>query len=150
MANALARLGFTQSERVATLAWNGYRHFELYYAISGSGYVLHTVNPRLFPEQIAWIINDAEDQVLFFDLTFAPLVEKLAPQCPTVRHWVAMTDRAHMPSLQVPNLLCYEELLERSEEHTSELQSLMRISYAVFCLKKKKNQTQSNHNKTNT
>src|SRR3546814_6037116 len=114
MANALARLGFTQSERVATLAWNGYRHFELYYAISGSGYVLHTVNPRLFPEQIAWIINDAEDQVLFFDLTFAPLVEKLAPQCPTVRHWVA-----------------------RSEEHTSELQSLMRISYAVFCLKKK-------------
>src|SRR3546814_14338778 len=79
-------------------------HFELYYAISGSGYVLHTVNPRLFPEQIAWIINDAEDQVLFFDLTFAPLVEKLAPQCPTVRHWVAMTDRAHMPSLPVPNL----------------------------------------------
>src|SRR3546814_9015400 len=103
MANAWARLGVTQSGRVATLAWNGYRLFELYYAISGSGYVLHTVNPRLFPEQIAWIINDAEDQVLFFDLTFAPLVEKLAPQCPTVRHWVAMTDRAHMPSLQVPN-----------------------------------------------
>src|SRR3546814_11445947 len=81
MANALARLGVTQSERVATLAWNGYRHFELYYAISGSGYVLHTVNPRLFAEQIAWIINQAGDQVLFFDMTFAPLVEKLAPQC---------------------------------------------------------------------
>src|SRR3546814_4304928 len=78
--------------------------------------LLHTVNPRLFPEQIAWIINDAEDQVLFFDLTFAPLVEKLAPQCPTVRHWMAMTDRAHMPSLQVPNLLCYEELLEAEND----------------------------------
>src|SRR3546814_14369819 len=120
MANALARLGFTQSERVATLAWNGYRHFELYYAISGSGYVLHTVNPRLFPEQIAWIINDAEDQVLFFDLTFAPLVEKLATQCPTVRPWVAVTERAHMTPLLVPNLLCYEEMIEAESDRSPE------------------------------
>ena len=116
MANALARLGITQGDRAATLAWNGYRHFELYYAISGSGAVLHTVNPRLFPEQVAWIINDAEDRVMFFDLTFAPLVEKLAPQCPSVRHWVAMTDRAHMPAIKVPNLLCYEELLEAEHD----------------------------------
>jgi 3-(methylthio)propionyl---CoA ligase len=111
LANALARLGIKPGDRVATLAWNGYRHFELYYAISGSGAITHTVNPRLFPEQIAWIVNHAEDGVLFFDLTFAPLVEQLAPQCPTVRHWVAMTDRAHLPATKIPNLLCYEDLL---------------------------------------
>ncbi|NGY05314.1 3-(methylthio)propionyl-CoA ligase [Solimonas terrae] len=115
-ANALSRLGVQPGERVATLAWNGYRHFELYYAISGSGAVLHTVNPRLFAEQIAWIINDAEDQLMFFDLTFAPLVEKLAAQCPTVRHWVAMTDPAHMPDIKVGNLLCYETLLEAERD----------------------------------
>ncbi|MGH8444992.1 MAG: 3-(methylthio)propionyl-CoA ligase [Solimonas sp.] len=115
-ANALARLGLRPGERAATLAWNGYRHFELYYAISGSGAVLHTVNPRLFPEQIAWIINDAEDQVLFFDLTFAPLVEKLAPICPTARHWVALCDRAHLPAISVPGLLAYEDLLAAESE----------------------------------
>jgi len=116
LANALSRLGVAPGDRVATLAWNGYRHFELYYAVSGSGAITHTINPRLFPEQIAWIVNHAEDGVLFFDLTFAPLVEQIAPQCPTVRHWVAMTDRAHLPAIKVPGLLCYEELLAAEPE----------------------------------
>ncbi|HEX4873098.1 MAG TPA: 3-(methylthio)propionyl-CoA ligase [Nevskiaceae bacterium] len=110
-AQALARLGVQPGDRVATLAWNGYRHFELYYAISGMGAVMHTINPRLFPEQIAWIVNNAEDGVLFFDLTFAPLVEKLAPQCPTVKHWVVLTDAAHKPALNLPGYPSYEELI---------------------------------------
>jgi fatty-acyl-CoA synthase len=74
MANALAALDVRPSDRVATLAWNGYRHLELYFAVSGSGAVLHTINPRLHPEQIAWIVNHAEDQLLFFDLTFLPII----------------------------------------------------------------------------
>src|SRR6202171_648130 len=84
-ANALRKLGLKPADRVATLAWNGYRHFEIYYAVAGSGMVMHTVNPRLFPEQIAWILNDAEDGVLFIDATFLPLVEKILPSCPSVR-----------------------------------------------------------------
>lgn len=116
MAMALARLGIEPGQRVATLAWNGYRHFELYYAISGSAAVLHTVNPRLFIEQIAWIINDADDRIVFFDLSFAALVDKLAPLCAGVRCWVAMTDRTHMPESTQPALLCYEELLEAEHD----------------------------------
>jgi fatty-acyl-CoA synthase len=112
LANALERLDVRRGDRVATLAWNGYRHFELYYAVSGMGAVIHTVNPRLFPEQIAYIVNHAEDRYVFFDLTFAPLVEKLAPACRGVKGWVAMTDRAHMPKIAVDELLCYEELVE--------------------------------------
>jgi 3-(methylthio)propionyl---CoA ligase len=116
LAQALARLGCTEGDRVATLAWNGYRHLELYYGASGSGLVLHTINPRLFPEQIAWIANDAADSVLCFDLTFLPLVEKLAPTLKTVKHLVLMTDRAHMPAASpLPNLLCYEELVEAED-----------------------------------
>ncbi len=111
LAQALGRLGVKSGERVGTLAWNGYRHFELYFGVSGMGAVIHTVNPRLFPEQIGYIINHAEDRYVCFDLTFTPLVEKLAPQCPGVQGWVAMTDRAHLPQAAVPNLLCYEELL---------------------------------------
>ena len=112
VANAMQALGIRPGDRVGTLAWNSHRHLALYYGVSGSGAVLHTVNPRLFPEQIDYIINHAEDQVLFFDITFAPLVEQLAPKLKTVRAFVAMTDRAHMPAIQVPNLLCYEELLD--------------------------------------
>ncbi|GKQ56637.1 long-chain-fatty-acid--CoA ligase [Sphaerotilus sp. FB-3] len=113
LAQAIERLGCAPGERIGTLAWNGYRHFELYYGSSGSRRVLHTINPRLFPEQIAWIINDAQDRVLCFDLNFLPLVEKLAPHLPGVRHFVLMTDRAHMPaSTTIPALLCYEELVE--------------------------------------
>ena len=94
MSNALAGLGIAPGERVATLAWNGYRHMELYFAVSGAGHVLHTINPRLHPEQIAWIANHAEDRALFFDLTFLPLVEAIAPLCKTVKRWVLLTDRA--------------------------------------------------------
>jgi 3-(methylthio)propionyl---CoA ligase len=113
VAQALAALGCEAGDRVATLAWNGYRHLELYYGTSGSGLVLHTVNPRLFPEQIAWIANDAADKVLCFDLSFLPLVEKLAGELKTVRHFVLMTDRAHMPAATtLAELLCYEELVE--------------------------------------
>jgi len=112
LARALERLGVADGERVATLAWNGYRHFELYYAVSGMGAIVHTINPRLFGEQLAYIVNHAEDALVFFDLTFVPLVEKLAPACPGVRAWVAMTDRAHMPASAPPAWLCYEELLD--------------------------------------
>src|SRR5256714_1113187 len=113
LAQALARLGVREGERVGTLAWNGFRHFELYYGVAGMGAVIHTVNPRLFPEQLVFIVNDAEDRYVFFDLTFAPLAEKLAPACKGVKGWVAMTDRAHMPKVDLPNLLCYEELIAR-------------------------------------
>lgn len=116
LANALTRLGIQGGQRVGTLAWNGYRHFELYYAVSGMGAVMHTINPRLFPEQIVYIGNHAEDQCLFFDLTFAPLVEKIAAQMPTIRHYVAMTDRQHMPAVNLPNLHCYEDLLDAESE----------------------------------
>lgn len=116
VAQALKRLGCTEGDRVATLAWNGYRHLELYYGASGSGLVLHTINPRLFPEQIGWIANDAADRVLCFDLTFLPLVEKLAPALKSVKHLVLLTDRAHMPALAADSplagLLCYEDLVE--------------------------------------
>ncbi|WP_374631757.1 3-(methylthio)propionyl-CoA ligase [Ferrovibrio sp.] len=112
LANALTKLGVKLGDRVGTLAWNTYRHFELYYGVSGMGAVLHTVNPRLFPEQIDYIVNHAEDSYLFFDITFAPLVEKLAPQLKTVKGFVALTDRAHMPKdSKIPNLLCYEDLI---------------------------------------
>ena len=111
LANALTALGVGQSERIGTLAWNGYRHFETYFAVSGMGAVCHTINPRLFPDQLAYIINHAEDRYVLFDLSFVPLVEKLAPVCPGVRGWVAMTDQAHMPQAAIANLLCYEALL---------------------------------------
>jgi len=111
LANALMRLGVKRGDRIGTLAWNTYRHFELYYGVSGMGAIIHTINPRLFPEQLVYIANHADDQYLFFDITFAPLVEKLAPSLQGVKGYVAMTDRAHMPSINVTNLLCYEELL---------------------------------------
>src|SRR2546421_5492488 len=114
LANALKRLGVGMHDRVATLAWNGFRHFETYYAVAGSGAVIHTINPRLFPDQIAYIANHAEDKYVFFDLSFAPLIEKLAPQMKSVKGFVAMTDRAHMP--KIANALCYEELVEKEHD----------------------------------
>ena len=111
LANALASLGVEAPDRIGTLAWNGFRHFEIYYATSGSGAVCHTVNPRLFPEQIVYIINHAQDRYVFFDLTFLKLIEAIAPQCKAVRGWVAMTDRAHMPQGSTLDLLCYEDLI---------------------------------------
>lgn len=115
-ANALRKLGVEPATRVATLAWNNHRHFELYYAISGVGAIIHTVNPRLFAEQISWIVNDAQDYILFFDNSFAKLVESIAAQCPTIKHWVAMTDRWHLPDIQLPNLICYEDLIAAEPE----------------------------------
>lgn len=115
VAHALQGLGVQTGDRVATLAWNGYRHMELYYGVSGSGAVLHTINPRLHPEQIAYIANHAEDQYLFFDLTFLPVIEAVAAHCKTVKAFILMADRDRMPaSTAIPHLLCYEELLASS------------------------------------
>jgi len=117
MAHALTGLGVQMGDRVATLAWNGYRHMELYYAVSGSGAVLHTINPRLHPEQIAYIVNHAEDQYLFFDLTFLPLIEAVAPLCNTVKSFILMSDRAHMPQeTKIPSLLCYEDIIASTSD----------------------------------
>src|SRR5271170_1771915 len=116
-AGVLLSLGVTNGERVATLAWNGYRHLELYFAVSGIGGVLHTINPRLFPDQIAWIANHAEDRLLFFDSTFLPIVEAVARRCPSLRGCVILTDREHFPKeSKVPGLLCYEDLMEAAAE----------------------------------
>lgn len=118
LAQALARLGCEAGDRIGTLAWNGHRHLEIYYGASGSGLVCHTINPRLFPEQIAWIVGDAQDKLLCFDLTFLPLVEKLQPLLGSVQHYVLMTDRAHMPGqTSIPNLLCFEELIAAETGH---------------------------------
>ncbi|HXZ55296.1 MAG TPA: 3-(methylthio)propionyl-CoA ligase [Burkholderiales bacterium] len=115
LAQALRRLGVKEGDRVGTLAWNGYRHFEIYYGVSGMGAVMHTINPRLFPDQLGYIVNDADDRYVFFDINLAPLAEKLAPACKGVKGWVAMCDRAHRPQISLPGLLCYEELLERED-----------------------------------
>jgi 3-(methylthio)propionyl---CoA ligase len=116
MANALDALGLEQGQRVATLAWNGYRHLELYFGVSGSGRVLHTLNPRLHPDQVVWIANHAEDQVLFFDMTFLPLVQAVHARCTTIQHWVAMCDEDRLPKDSgIPNLISYESLLELNQ-----------------------------------
>jgi fatty-acyl-CoA synthase len=116
LANALRRLNVTQGERIATLAWNHYRHLELYFGVTGSGAVLHTVNPRLFPEQVRFIISDAEASYVFFDVTFAPLVEQLAAELPTVRGYIALCARDAVPSLNLPKLLCYEDLIDAESD----------------------------------
>ncbi len=112
LANALQKLGVTQGDRVATLAWNGYRHLELYYGIAGIGAVCHTINPRLSAEQMIYIINHAEDKVIFVDLTFIPILNALQANFPKDLIYVAMTDRAHMPQTDIPKLLCYEDLMD--------------------------------------
>ena len=112
VANVIQNLGVSPGDRVATLAWNGYRHLELYYGVSGTGAVLHTVNPRLFKEQLAYVINHAGDRVIFLDLTFVPLVEAIIDELPDVEQYVILTDRAHMPETKLPNVKCYEELLD--------------------------------------
>lgn len=109
VAAALRRYGIQPGDRVATLAWNTHRHVECWYGISGMGGVAHTINPRLFEEQIAYIANHAEDRILFFDLTFVKLVERLAPSLKTVERYVLLTDKAHMPADCSLDLICYEE-----------------------------------------
>ena len=111
VANLLSELGLRQGDRVATLAWNDYRHFELYYGISCSGHVCHTINPRLFPEQIAYIANHAEDQWIFTDVAFVPLLEQLQDQLETVKGFVVLTSQAAMPATTLKNVHCYEALL---------------------------------------
>src|SRR5512133_3943565 len=109
VANALDGLKLAFSDRVATLAWNGYRHLELYYGVSGSGRVLHTINPRLHPDQIAWIANHAEDQVLCFDMTFLPLVQAVHAKTPGIKQFVALCDADKLPKdTGIPNLVAYE------------------------------------------
>ena len=109
VANTLDAAKLAFSDRVATLAWNGYRHLELYFGVSGSGRVLHTINPRLHPDQIAWIANHAEDQVLCFDMTFLPIIQAIHSKCNSVRHWVAMCDLDKLPAdTGIPNLVSYE------------------------------------------
>ena len=115
LANALTGLGVKMGERVGTIAWNGYRHLEAYYAISGSGAVLHTINPRLHPEQIAYIANHAEDQYILFDITFLPLVESFAAHCTSVKGFILMGDADRMPATTtIPNLMCYETLIAQN------------------------------------
>ena len=114
LANALRDSGIKPGDRVATIAWNGYRHFELYYAITGIGAICHTINPRLFPEQMAYIVNHAGDTTLFFDSTFTPLIEKLRGHFKPVKTYVAMTDRGHMPALD--GIDCYEDFLAKGAD----------------------------------
>ena len=111
LANALQSLGIQQGDRVGTLAWNDHRHFELYYAISCSGAICHTVNPRLFPEQLIYIINHAEDRVIFCDPMFVPLLENIQDQLESIEHVIVLTSENHMPESSLPNLLCYETLI---------------------------------------
>jgi fatty-acyl-CoA synthase len=109
VANAVDKFKLAQSDRVATLAWNGYRHLELYFGVSGSGRVLHTINPRLHPEQIAWIANHAEDTVLCFDMTFLPIVQAIHAKCTTIKHWIALCAADTLPQDSgIPNLISYE------------------------------------------
>lgn len=117
LANAFAELGVKIGDRIATLAWNGYRHLEAYYAVSGSGAVLHTINPRLHPEQIAYIANHAEDQYLLFDMTFLPIVQAIAAHCPGIKGYIMMCDRDKLPADgKIPNLMAYEDLIEANSD----------------------------------
>ncbi|MBF4488898.1 long-chain-fatty-acid--CoA ligase [Psychrobacter sp. N25K4-3-2] len=111
LANALQALGLKSSERIATLAWNNRRHLEAWYAISGSGMICHTINPRLFPEQLAYIINDADDQALFFDITFLPLITAIKERIKGIKHFIYLGDRDEKVLEQLPNALFFDELL---------------------------------------
>ena len=111
LAHALRALGAQPSDRIATLAWNDFRHFELYYGVSCAGYVLHTINPRLFPEQIRYIVDHAQDRYVFTDPMFVPLLEKLAPALAAPRGYVVLTSAARMPPTTLPNAICYEDLI---------------------------------------
>ena len=114
LANALEALGASQGERIATLAWNGHRHLELYYGVTGSGRILHTVNPRLFPEQLQYIMHHAEDAFVFFDPVFAPLVDELAPRLPLVRGWIALCEPGLAPKMKNVQPLVYEALIAKA------------------------------------
>jgi len=116
IANALIDLGAKPADRIATLAWNNYRHFELYFGVSGIGSVLHTINPRLFPEQLVYIINHAEDRWIFVDLTFVPLLEAIQDKIPAVEGFIIMADTANMPATSLKNVICYEDLISNASD----------------------------------
>ncbi|MDF2120541.1 long-chain-fatty-acid--CoA ligase [Roseiarcaceae bacterium H3SJ34-1] len=109
VAQRLAGEGVREGDRIATLAWNTWRHLESWYGITGAGAVYHTVNPRLFPDQIVWIINHAEDRMVMTDLTFIPLLEAIADKLPTVERYIVFTDGAHMPATKLKNAIAYED-----------------------------------------
>jgi acyl-CoA synthetase (AMP-forming)/AMP-acid ligase II len=112
LANAILQYGLPDGCAVGTVAWNNHRHVEIYYGISGSGRIIHTCNPRLHPDQLAYIINHAEDRIIFFDATFAPLIAGLAAHCPNVEAWICMCDMENMPAAEnMPKFLCYEEFI---------------------------------------
>ena len=115
VAQRLARDGVVNGDRVATLAWNTWRHLESWYGITGIGAIYHTVNPRLFPEQIVWIMNHAEDRVVMTDLTFVPLLEALADRLPKVERYIVFTDGAHMPATKLRNAVAYEDWLAEAD-----------------------------------
>jgi fatty-acyl-CoA synthase len=115
VAQRLERDGIKLGDRVATLAWNTWRHLEAWYGILGIGAIYHTVNPRLFPDQIVWIVNHAGDRILFTDLTFVPLLEKLADKLPTVERYIVLTDDAHMPTTTLRNAVAYETWLDEAD-----------------------------------
>src|SRR5438876_9695515 len=116
LAKALLRFGIKPGDRVGTLAWNTFRHFELYYGISGIGAICHTINPRLFDEQIVYIVNHAADRLLFVDTTFLPLLERLAPSLPADSRIILMTEEENQPQTSLPILACYERLLADEED----------------------------------
>ncbi len=115
VAQRLERDGIKPGDRVATLAWNTWRHLEAWYGITGIGAVYHTVNPRLFPEQIVWIVNHAEDRVMMADLTFVPLLEKIAYRLPTIERYIILTDAAHMPATSLKNAVAYEDWIAEAD-----------------------------------
>jgi acyl-CoA synthetase (AMP-forming)/AMP-acid ligase II len=116
MSKALLNLGIKIGDRVATLAWNGFRHLELYFAISGIGAVCHTINPRLSSEQMEYVVNHADDKIIFLDLTFIPIVEAHLNKFPKTTKYVLMASKDHMPECKIPNVICYEDLVEKEND----------------------------------
>lgn len=115
VSQSLERDGIKLGDRAATIAWNTWRHLEVWYGIMGIGAICHTVNPRLFPEQIAWIVNHAQDRIVITDLTFVPVLEKIASQLPSVERYVVLTDKAHMPQTTLKNAVAYEDWIAASD-----------------------------------
>ena len=132
LARALLGLGLQAGSVVGSIAWNNHRHLEAYYGVSGAGMVMHTCNPRLHPDQLAYIIDHAEDEAVLFDSTFAPLVQAVAPRCPRVKHWICLSDSAHLPAVAGVTVRCHETLIE-AQEPSFEWPALDETSGAALC-----------------
>ena len=128
LANALAAMGLQAGSAVGSIAWNNHRHLEAYYAVSGSGMVMHTCNPRLHPQQLIYIINHAEDQVVLFDATFAPLVKGIAAHCPGVRAWVCLFLVIRLSDVEA----VLQQLVERAARIRQAARGLARTAHAYF------------------